>query len=100
MINACTYNGEVRKEQIMNNGSKYRMMTNDLPIPIGGLYDIYRNEHTLPSTKQYGGIIEYTYNNEGDYGKLINEQYGRDINNLYMYVTPNIKPSFKTNYYE
>jgi len=94
-----TYTG-LRNEQLLNNGGKYRLYAKNLDTPIGLAYDVYGNEKKRPENEKNGGLLSYTYNLDGEYGKKLNTSYGRDVERLGYYVVTNVKPSFMVNNYD
>lgn len=91
-----TYTG-LRNEQLLKNSGKYSLYNQNLEAPIGSVYDVYGNEDKRPQKRDANGILGYTYNLDGEYGKKLNETYGRDIEQMGYYSVPNVKPSFTPN---
>lgn len=94
-----TYTG-LREENLIRNNGKYNMYDKPLGTPIGLTTDVYYNEKGKPQQIHKGGLLGYTYDIDGEYGKTLNENYGRDVENLKHYSITNTKPNFSVNDYE
>ena len=76
-----TYTG-LRKENLIRNNGKYGMYDKPLGMPIGLTTDVYSNEKGKPQQIHKGGLLGYTYDVNGEYGKELNENYGREVDNI------------------
>ena len=94
-----TYTG-LRNENLMSNNGKYRLYRTDMSIPIGSQYDVYTNEKKHPESVKSMGILDYTLNTESEFGRELNREYGRDVEELVIYSVKDSKPSFRVNNYE
>lgn len=94
-----TYTG-LRNEQLLKNNGKYRLYNREFDVPVGASYDVYGNEEKKPEQIKYKNLLDYTYGIDSEFGKHLNDAYGRKVENLGYYSTPNIKPSYMVNNYE
>lgn len=94
-----TYTG-LRKENLIRNNGKYAMYDKPLGMPIGLTTDVYYNEKGKPQQIHKGGLLGYTYDVNGEYGKGLNDSYGRDVENVKHYSITNVKPTFSVNDYD
>lgn len=94
-----TYTG-LRKENLIRNNGKYAMYDKPLGMPIGLTTDVYHNEKGKPQQIHKGGLLGYTYDVNGEYGKGLNDSYGRDVENVKHYSINNVKPTFSVNDYD
>ena len=90
----------LRNDGLKSNGEKYRLYGKSLNTPIGLSYDLYDNEKKRPESEEFLGLLNYTYDDEYDFGKKLNTNYGRDIEDLNYYYVRENKPSFKINDYD
>ena len=94
-----TYTG-IREKNLINNNGKYMMYDKPLGMPIGLTTDVYSNEKGKPQQIHKSGLLGYTYDVNGEYGKNLNDSYGREVDNVKHYSTTNVKPTFSVNDYE
>lgn len=94
-----TYTG-LRNEQLLKNNGKYRLYNREFDVPVGASYDVYGNEDKKPEQIKYKNLLDYTYGIDSEFGKHLNDAYGRKVENLGYYSTSNIKPSYMVNNYE
>ena len=94
-----TYTG-LRNEQLLKNNGKYRLYNREFDVPVGASYDVYGNEDKKPEQVKYKNLLDYTYGIDSEFGKRLNDAYGRKVENLGYYSTSNIKPSYMVNNYE
>lgn len=92
-------NSDLKKEQLMKNNGKYRLFNTETSVPVGSVY-VMGNKVTRPLSEQNNGLLSYTYGENSEYGKTLNETYGRDVETLKTYVVPSTKISYKVNDYE
>lgn len=100
IINGVLKDNIVTRNMTLKRNEKYRLFNGDLPVTVGGAYELYDREKKRPESEGFMGIIDYTYNNETDYSRDLNLNYGRDVNTLGMYVMRGVKPSYRVNNYE
>ena len=94
-----TYTG-LRKENLIRNNGKYVMYDKPLGMPIGLTTDVYYNEKGKPQHIHKNGLLGYTYDVNGEYGKELNNGYGRNVDEMRYYSMVSVKPNFSVNDYE
>ena len=93
-------NSELRTEQLLNNKGKYRLFNTEPSVPVGSVYVMSNKKEDRPLFEEHNGLLNYTYGDNSEYGKTLNENYGRDVEGFNLYVVPSTKASYKVNDYE
>lgn len=98
--NVLDVNKDIRNNTLQNNKGKYNLYGKEMDIIVGKRYGVYENEKNPSLFAQHSDILRYTYNGETEFSRKMKEEYGKDIENLKVYLQDNLKPSYKVNEYD